>query len=300
MPAPAYSVLADARYGKRQVVKFGGLPIPVVGGTQAFIDLMDGVNWYIDPRKFGLEIKIDHRLTSSPYLWRQESAFQTEDYWPTVVTLPILYDESNGISFQTARAALLWAGSQFLTFDNATGLVSRLSDIKNIRMRVDSAPYLWEAQLEFTGYEPWWKDFTSSTQTATALTASIAGTLTNFNITSAGSWWTKPVFTLDVPSTHAFPVSKIILANTIPTPAESLTVSFSPTLTVGTHWIVTIDCGNFTVTDQNGKQYDFSGSFPQLYPPAGTVNTFQATLFSTGGAATNVTLTPAWTNRWAP
>lgn len=298
MPTPAYSVLADARYGKRQVVKFGGMPIPVIGTNQPYIDLQDGVNWFLDTKKFGLEIKIDHRLTSSPMLWRGESLFQTDDYWPTVVTIPLLYDETNGITFQVARASLLWSGAQFLTFDNATGLVARCSDFKNLRMRIDSAPYLWEAQVEFTGFEPWWKDFTSTTISPVALTGSTGGTPTIFNLTNAGNWWTKPVFVLDIPSAHTNPVSKIILSNT--TSLETLTTTFSPTLTVGTHWVVTIDSGAFTITDQNGRQYDFSGSFPQLYPPAGTVNGFSATLFSTGGAPTGVTLTPTWTHRWVP
>src|SRR5207244_3369331 len=100
LSAPAYSVPADTRYGKRQVVKFGGLAVPNLSGVQSYIDLMDGVNWFLDGQKSGVEVKIDHKLVAAPYLWRGKSALQSEDYWPAFVTIPILYDETVGASFQ--------------------------------------------------------------------------------------------------------------------------------------------------------------------------------------------------------
>jgi hypothetical protein len=299
MPAPVYSVPADTRYGVRQVVKFGGLAVPIVGGVQSYIDIMDGVSWFLDPKQNGVEIKIDRHLVSSPYLWRAKSALQSDDYYPVIVTIPLLYDESSGTNFQTARAPLFTAGTQNLTFDNATGLQCRLNAIRNLRMRITSAPYLWEGQFEFIGYEPFWKDFNTTTQAATPLTGSTgAGTSNPFTITNAGNFWAEPVFTFFIPNTNAAPIAKLILTNT--TSGEALTIAFGPNLTAGVAWTLTIDCGAMTVTDQNGVQYDFSGSFPLLYPPAGTVNSFTAVLVTGSGASSGVTLTPVWTNRWVP
>src|SRR5258708_13472864 len=120
MPAPVWSVPADTRYGVRQVAKFGGLPIPIVGGTQAYIDLMDGANWFLDPRQSGVDIKIDHRLISTPYAWRAKSALQSEDYFPCTVLFPILSDETNGIPFHTARGPLFTFWTQNPTSYNPT------------------------------------------------------------------------------------------------------------------------------------------------------------------------------------
>jgi len=79
---------------------------------------------------------------------------------------------------------------------------------------------------------------------------------------------------------------------------EVLTLNFSPALTASTTHVLTIDTDAYTVKDQNGTSYDPLGSFPKLYPPAGTANTFTATVTTGSGTSTGITLSASFNNRW--
>lgn len=119
---------------------------------------------------------------------------------------------------------------------------------------------------------------------------------TAFSVTYGGSIFAKPVWTLTIPNTSTAPIQSFALTNTMS--GEALTITFPGNLAASTAWTITIDSGKLTVTDQNGLQYDFTGSFPLLYQPAGQVNTFTATLTPASGVFTGCTIGGSVTNRW--
>jgi hypothetical protein len=119
---------------------------------------------------------------------------------------------------------------------------------------------------------------------------------TQFSITYAGSVFAEPVFTLTVPSSNTGTITGATLINTMST--ETLTVSFPGGLAVSTAYTITIDCGAFTVADAGGRAYDVAGSFPQLYPPVGQVNTMTVSATTSAGVASGLTLGCTYSNRW--
>jgi hypothetical protein len=104
------------------------------------------------------------------------------------------------------------------------------------------------------------------------------------------------VFTLGIGAGNPAVITTAILKNT--TSGETLTVTFPGGLAASTAYTITIDCGNYTVSDQNGVNYDIGGSFTSLFPPAGTVNAFSIALTVSSGVPSNVTLDGTWNNRW--
>lgn len=119
---------------------------------------------------------------------------------------------------------------------------------------------------------------------------------TSFSVAYAGSVFAEPVWTFTVPNTNAAPIQAFSLANTMS--GETVTILFPGNLTASTAWTITIDCGALSVTDAGGRSYDLGGSFPNLYPPAGQVNTFAATVTPASGVAVGCTIAGSVTNRW--
>ena len=81
-------------------------------------------------------------------------------------------------------------------------------------------------------------------------------------------------------------------------PVDRLFPNLSPRQRVVVDWIITIDCDGWHVTNGAGVEYDIIGSFPQLYPPAGTVNAFTFTVTTGVNALAGATLAVSYTNRF--
>lgn len=130
-----------------------------------------------------------------------------------------------------------------------------------------------------------------------ALSGSAAGVTTSFTLPYPGTAWTEPTYQLNVPNTNTAVITQLVLTNTQRSPAQALTINFpNGGLAASTAYTLTIDTVNFTVTDQNGTKYDFTGSFPFLYPSA---TAFTAKLTTASGTTTGVTLDTSWRTRWS-
>jgi hypothetical protein len=260
-----------------------------------YLDLNDAVSWFVQ----NVEVTQKKQLGIKPYIYTGESAWISEDFDPRTIKIKVRYDEGPGTPFGQVKALMSQAGEQYLTTDNVTGVSCKLLT-PGVPKLVDgigtSGINIWETDLEFLAAVPWAVDITAVTVAPLAVAGSSgAGTVTNFNTTYAGSIFSKPVFTLTIPSSNTVTISQIKLQNTLT--GQILTVNFSPALLANTAYTITIDCGLFTIKDGSSNFYDPSGSFPVLAPPAGTVNTWAFTVVSSA-ATTGITLGYVYSNRW--
>lgn len=156
----------------------------------------------------------------------------------------------------------------------------------------------------FTGSSPT-TGFTVSNANGNAFTLNTAGNgtlpptstpATTFNVTYAGSVFTEPQWTITIPSSNPNNVASLALSNT--TSSETLTIIPPGNILGGRLTTLTIDSSAWTVADQNGNQYDYTGSFPMLYGPAGQVNAMSLAVTSTPSDATGITVATTYANRW--
>jgi hypothetical protein len=280
--------------GTPPILKFGNNALPNGQGTLSFINLNDLASWfwqdYLDPG-------IQRVLGTGQLAYLGRGAYLSDDFGGKVLKFPMQYDETPGTKIGAALAAIAQAGEQWLTTDNSSQILVKLKGTASWKMMRRYPPYRWSGDLEFYCRNPWFQDQTAATLGSTALAGSVApGTATTFNITYAGSVWAQPTFTLDIPVGNGVPISAFKLANTMS--GETLTINFPGNLAAATHWVITIDCGAWTVKDANGTQYDMGGTFPNLYAPAGQVNGYSATVTTASGTSTGVTIVGSWLPRW--
>ena len=278
------------------VCTFGGLALPNGQGTMTNVNLMDGVSWFLQAVGKTTPFNYDNRQVGlKQFAYRGRSAYVSDDFGPLKFPVSFTYyDGGAGVPLSQALASLMMAGEQRLSFDGATALVCKLEAVTYRKMRDGIVPPLWDFNLDFVAKAGFFQDITATTIAAFALNS---GTATTFNVTYAGSvWCDNAVWTLTIPNTNAAPISSFVLANT--TASQTLTINFPTPLAASTAWTLTIDTGASTVVDQNGKYYDFTGSFAFLFPPAGQVNAMSATLTPASGTATGCTLAATYTNRW--
>lgn len=283
MPQPLLLTQSDGRWGQRTVVKFGGLAIPVLGGTLAYMDLNAGGPWYA----LDVQMATGKKLPISALAWRGKGVFMGIDFQELVVTIPFRYDESGGNNLFADLTTMQMAGTQNLTFDNLTALQCRLLSAGPPKLVVTSSPFLWEGTLTFHAAIPWFLNLTASTLGSTTFGA--------IPITYTGTVWGEPVYTITVGATNAAPITTMTIANSVS--GESVTMYFYPTLTATTAWTITVNTQTLKVTDNNGLEYDVTGAFPLLYPGAQTL-TFSATVVS--GSLSNTTVAGTWNNRYGP
>lgn len=286
MPQPVFQKNA----GQGRTVQFGGLALPNGQGTLANINLNDWTSWFLQD----VQIETAQELGLGRLLYRGRSSYLSSDFPPVILRLSMEFREAV-TTLGTVIPKLLMAGRQNLTFDTITAGPVRLQGVSN-RQAVVLAPAVprWSFDLEFACEQQWFQDLTPSTYiNALALNS---GSVTNTNVTYAGSIWAEPVFTLNIPNTNAAPIASFALANTMS--GETLTIVFPGNLAASTTWAITIDSGTFTVSDASGVKYDVTGSFPMLYSPAGQVQQISATLTPASGTATGCNLTAVATNRW--
>jgi hypothetical protein len=123
-----------------------------------------------------------------------------------------------------------------------------------------------------------------------------AGSQTVFSIAYQGAVKTRPVWTIKIPASNTVTITQLKLQNT--NSGEVLTINFTTPLAALTTWTITIDTDAYTIKDQNGTLYDPVGSFPKLYPPVGTANSFTATVITGSGTSSGVTLDTTFTKLW--
>lgn len=282
MPGPSLGTVDYGGGGNlRQVLKFGGNTIPIIGGTAGWIDLNDAISWFAQT----VDIQDMRMLTLSQMRQKARGIFISSDFEPIIMKIGMIYDEGGGTPFQQAKAQLMQLGEQYITFDNSTAILANLqtfasSDGSKLDEK-STPPYRWIIKMEFLCREPWLKDLTPTTQTQ-----ALSGA-TTFNVTYNGAVWAEPVYTI----TGITGATQLVIANN--TSTESLTVFFRASLPSG--MTITVDTIKGRVLDQNFVEYDIFGSFPFLYPPYGTANSFTVT--ATGASGGSILTT--YSNRWA-
>jgi len=282
--------------GTPTICQFGNQPLPNGQGALGWINLNDLTNWQLQDFQADASF-IKH--STGRRLWRAKGVFLGQDAAERVITLPMRYHEVVG-PLGAALAQLSQAGQQYLSFDGVTGILCKYAAARRRTLLVKSYPLYWGFDLDFLAPTPWFGDLVATTPTGSpfALAGSVSpGTATNFTVTYAGSVFTEPVFTLTVPITNTVPIVSLTLENTMS--LETLSIVFPGNLAASTAYTITIDCGAFTIVDQNGTSYDPGGTaFPMVYAPAGQANPFTATLVTASGTSTGVTLGASFVNRW--
>jgi hypothetical protein len=274
------------------ILKFGNRAItPGSGIVPAWLDLNDGVTWRSKPPVIADDILV----TLAQQSGRGQSSKLMGDVGPKVIKVSSVLDEVAGTKLSIQKALLTQVGEQFLTLDNVSQIVAECRKFDRTALRY-SSPYAYAIELEFVCRIPAAEDIAATTPAAVNLAGGNPGVTTNFTITYAGSVLARPVFTLNVPNTNTVTIAALRIQNTAS--GESLLVTFSTPLTASTAHTVTVDTDALTITDDLGVQYDPVGTFPKLYGPAGTANTFIATLTTGAGASTGVTLGSTYKNRW--
>lgn len=275
-------------------VKFGGLAQPNGQGVLTAVNLNDGASWSL--QDFSLD-NVVKNLEVAQALYRAKGVTLSRDFVGGSIVLPTQYSEVPGTALGAALAQLAQAGEQNLTFDNMTTaiLADFVKPTGRKLMRKNGVP-VWELALEFFARNPFFFDVAPSTVAATAVAGTTTGSLTNFNVTYAGSVFAEPVWTLTVGAANPATIASIVLKNNMS--LESMTINFPP-LAALTAWTITIDCAGWTITDQNGTQYRMSGSaWPALYGPPGTIQQMAVTITTGTGTLSNTTIGAAYNNRW--
>lgn len=292
MPRPIWA-LTPWLGTNRGVLKFGGKPLPLIGTTMTYVDLNDGINWFVE------NIQVAHKkvLTSKPLSFAEESIWLAEDSDPRTIIVTTRYDEANGIPFNQAKALLSQAGEQFLTTDTLTGLPCKLLTMGSPELITGGVPpYMFKTQMEFLAASPWQVDIAATTVSGIAVAGSSGGgTQTNFNITYNGDVRAKPVFTITIPVSNTVTISQFKLQNT--TTGRVVTINFSPALLANTAYVITINTSSWRVHTATGVRFRGIGTFPVLAPPFGTVNAMAFTIVSSA-ATTGITLGYTYNNRW--
>lgn len=279
-------------------VWFGNAALPQGQGTMAWLNLSDFASWF--PQDYNIDgSNRDVGLSRLPYLGR--SAYVSDDFGAKSIVLPMRYYEGPGTLLGAAKAQLSQAGEQYLSFDNkVTAALCKLKSFGTPQRLRKFQPYWWDLpNLEFVLKEPFFQDVAATTPAGFPISqggAVAPGTTVTTAIAYAGSVRTYPVYTLNVPIGNLVVINQFVLKNNMS--GEQLTITFSPPLAAATVYTITIDCGAFSVVDQNGLAHDFVGSFPQLYGPAGQSQNIASTLITASGTSTGVTLGCAFNNRW--
>lgn len=265
-------------------------------GTLAWQNLNDLASWFIDD--FDLS-ETFRQIGAAQQVYQSTGVYVSDDAGSRPIKLAAHYYEGPGTKLGAALATLSQTGEQYLTFDNkVTAIQVKYKAFSSRKLINRSSPYLWSGDLEFIGVRnPYFADLTASTVAGFAVAGTTGGSTTNQNVTYAGSVFTRPVWTFAVTNANPATISSLVLKNNMS--GEALTVNFPGNLAASTAWTVTIDCGAWSVSDQNGQGYDVVGSWPMLYGPAGTVQQMAVTVTTGTGTLSNATMSASYQNRWS-
>lgn len=286
MPAPIYGLASG-----RHIVKFGNLAIPgQASGVAPYLDLNDASQAFVDIET--IKVKVNPKIQTAQIPWRARGLVLSRDIVNKTLGLTLTYREGSPGNLGTFLGQMLEYGTQQLTFDNATQLTCWLDSHTEPTRHTRANPGIYDVPLVFMAADPWTYDMATTSFGPQNCGASSGGTATNFTITYAGTIWAEPQYAFAVPASSN--LTQIKLQNTASTD-PAITISFASALTAAV--TITIDSKLLQVTDGSGTQYDWSGSFPGLYPITGG-NTYTATLTCSSGTPT-VPLTVTYYNRWA-
>jgi len=246
----------------RQIIQFGGLTIPGIGGTLSYIDLNDGATWYVED----YEPSGDHiSLAREQLTWQAQGAWTGTDFLGgRTITLTLCYDETT-TPLSRALAQLAMAGEQYLTFDTHFGIRCKYSGYTEHSIENATTPYVRKIKMTFMTRDPWAEDLSGNTVTSTiSFNSDTAGTTAhNIAITYDGSVFTKPILYLTTDGA----VQSVAYSNA----NEVVTITGASSSTGAT--TTTIDSNNFRILE-NGIDLPPSGTFPMLYPGTQTFHVY--------------------------
>lgn len=294
MPDPTF-LQTPYLWDQRQIVKFGGLPIPVWGTVMPYQDLNDCISWICVS---GPKIDNSHISNAASQLaWRGKGVWTVQDFYGRKLRLPVYYSEAGaGIPFSRAKANLTQSGEQYLTFDNVTGLLVRVNSFGESDFVTDApeAPgqYLMKTTLEFLSRNPFPQDIAATTAGPFTLNLNSAAP---FTAACGGHVYAEPVYTFTIPSGNTSNITKFTLTNT----DSGDSVFFINTIRSGVGHTVVIDSSALTIAiDGKGIAPNGAG-FPMMYPNIATGGspTNHFTLTTVGGTGT-CTLNMSWHHKW--
>lgn len=273
---------------------FGGRAIPGSGVVMTALDLNDKAAWTTQEFIPKPTVTVDTLRQN----WRGQSSRLGGDSSPLKLDIKFVFNEqAAGRVFALDQAKISQAGEQWLTLNATQQILAEYLDLQPTLLRPGSGTKVYGGTLTLLARKGYAEDISASSFGPQALGGSTgAGTQTNFSIAYAGSVLTRPVWTLTIPNTNTVTITSFALKNTLS--GETLTLNFSPALLANTAYTLTIDCDAYTIKDGSGNNYDPSGSFPKLYPPAGTSNTFTATVVTGSGTSTGITLSASYNSHW--
>jgi hypothetical protein len=294
-PGPANGAPSFALSGNYAIVKFGNQSLPNGQGILSWINLNDRKSWFCQAP---LIPYANRQFTLGQLVYRGRSTMLARDWNNWKFAIPFMYEEGtsfggSGAVLGQALAPIMMAGPQYITFDNTTGLICEFSGCLNRKMMVPASPYLWSFELELQALSSFFTDLSTTSIGSQTLSS---GSATTFNVTYPGSVWCEPTWTLTITAANAAAIQSFSLSNTMS--GETLLINFPGNLAASLAWTITINSSTFQVSDQTGLLYDCSGSFPNLYPPAGQVNTMSATITPVSGTVTHASLAGLYTSRW--
>lgn len=285
--------------GTPPILKFGNQALPNGQGTMPYINLNDVTSWFWQDIHGDLDY-LQHGVSQVAFAGK--GAYLSFDAKSRILSCPMIYSEAVN-PLGAALAALSQSGEQMITTDNSSGILARFAAATGRNLRRKYAPYWWDLTLEFLCKTPWFQDLTATTFAPVAVSGSTgAGTTTTIStLTYAGSVFCEPVWTLVVPVGNTVVINSMVLTNSLS--GEALTIVFPGGLLATTAYNVVIDTGALTVVDTtHSVAYDFSGSFPRLYPSGqvavGQLNTHTCKIVTASGTTTSVTLGAVYTPRW--
>lgn len=277
MPAPTLATVTSAEWGQLAVCKFGGRPLPGTNINAPYADLNDGILTFIQGREIGGS-HIKNSL--SQLTWQGDGVWTGQDFVGRKITVPILFDPTAG-DVGAFVASLSQSGEQYLTFDGVTGILAKFDDVSTIKHHEDTYPYLLECSLVFQTRGPFAQDLAQSTATFSISSVGYG----TYTLTNNGNVFTKPVFSIVIPSGSA--VNTVVFGNSA---TSNIYVSTSA-IPSGNHTVI-IDCVAQRIL-VDATEFPPAGTFPSLF--AGS-NTITYNLVGSLGSAASAGI--AWTQRY--
>lgn len=282
--------------GTPPILRFGTQALPDGQGNMPNLNLNDLVSWFWN------DFRADHDYLLhglGHVVYGASGVYLSFDAKNRTLSLPVMYSEAVN-PLGAALAVMSMAGEQMLTTDNATGILARFNAARGRSLRRRFPPFYWDLTLEFLCRTPYFQDLTTTTVAPTAVGGAVSpGTTTNINVTYAGSVWCAPVWTFTVPVGNGVVINSLVLSNQMK--GEALTVNFPGGLLASTAYSFVIDSGARTVTN-GSTQYDFNGSFPNLYPSGqvavSQVQQIRTVIVTATGTTTGCTLGATYTARY--
>jgi hypothetical protein len=279
----------------RQIVQFGGLPVPGSNAVCPWVDLNDRVAWYAVGSPQIDNTHISNK--SSQLAWRGRGVWLAQDFVGRKVRMAMHYDETSGVPFSQAKALLTQSGEQWLTFDQTTGLRVRTNSFAESTFLTGApdAPgqYTHQVELEWLSRNPFMQDMNMITVGPFTLNTGNNYAAINY----AGQAFGEPVLYCNLPAGNTAKVTQVVFGNnwgeTVYMPIKGGTTSGAHTLLIGTD---TLSCimDNALIAPVGNFPYMYPG-FP---PPATTTLLVQITTANNAALAAGSTYYINYFNQW--